>query len=101
MVFLPTVRKSRSLHSAKTSSKAPPAPSRASTSASMAPSPTPLIAPSPNRMRPCSTVNFASERFTHGGRISMPATRVASSAIASLSLAAISVVSTAAMNSAG
>ena len=67
----------------------------------MAPSPTPLIAPSPNRTRPFSTVKWAWLRFTHGGSSSMPATRVASSAIASLSLTPISVVSTAAINSAG
>ena len=69
---------------------------------SIAPAPTFLIAPSPNRMRRSpTTVNLKPDSFTSGGSTSRPSSRASLMYCTTLSVLPISDDSRAAMNSAG
>jgi len=74
---------------------------RASRMASMAPSPTPLMAPSPKRIFPSTAPKARSDRFASGGSTSCPAARASAMWSTTLSVLSFSLVSSAAMNSTG
>ena len=95
-----TARGSTRAQKSQIDSNSPPS-SRAALIASTAAKPTPLTASRPKRMLPSTTTNSWSERFTSGGRMSIPMPSALAAKNGTLSFVSMTEEISAAMYSAG